>query len=410
VDDKGRIAWLDQRQQTKNWQDMTTPIPYGRQEVTQADIDAVVEVLKSDFLTQGPTVSRFESAVADYAQASHAVAVNSATSALHIACLALGLGKGDWLWTTPVTFVASSNCGLYCGANIDFVDIDPETTNISVRALETKLEAASENGRLPKIIVAVHLSGTPCPMKDIYRLSQQYGVRVIEDASHAIGGRYLGQPIGNCAYSDITVFSFHPVKIITSAEGGMALTNDASLAKSMMLFRSHGISRDPDDMTHVPDGPWYYQQLMLGYNYRLTDVQAALGLSQLERVDQYVAARHRIAADYDQLLADLPLVLPAPNPDGYSGLHLYVVRLDPARTNCSRLDVFNALREEGIGVNLHYVPVHLQPYYRAMGFERGDFPNAENYYDQAITIPLYPGLTKENIHYVVASLRQALCL
>lgn len=387
---------------------MTITIPYGRQDITQADIDAVVDVLKSDFLTQGPAVENFERAVAEYSKATHAVAMNSATSALHIACLALGLGQGDWLWTTPITFVASANCGLYCGARVDFVDIDPVTTNISVEALEAKLKSASANGVLPKVIVVVHLSGTPCSMKEIHRLAGQYGVRIIEDASHAIGGRYLGEPIGNCEFSDITVFSFHPVKIITSAEGGMALTNDAGLAKSMMQLRSHGISRDPADMTHTPDGPWYYQQLSLGYNYRLTDVQAALGLSQLDRIDQYVAARHRIAAEYDRLLRDLPLILPKSNEDGYSGLHLYVVRLDPTRTNRSRLDVFNALRDGGIGVNLHYIPVHLQPYYRSMGFSEGDFPHAEDYYDRAITIPLYPGLTAENIDHVVSSMRQAL--
>lgn len=387
---------------------MTISIPYGRQDITQADIDAVVRVLKSDFLTQGPVVEEFERAVADYAHASFAVAMNSATSALHVACLALGLGEGDWLWTTPITFVASANCGLYCGARVDFVDIDPATTNICVAALEAKLKTASLNGLLPKVIVVVHLSGMPSAMKEIYQLAQQYGVRLIEDASHAIGGRYLDHPIGNCAFSDITVFSFHPVKIITSGEGGMALTNNASLAKSMMQLRSHGISREPDDMTHVPDGPWYYQQLQLGYNYRLTDIQAALGLSQLDRIDLYVAARHRIAAEYNKQLADLPLILPTSNTDGYSGLHLYVVRLDPAQTRRSRLDVFNELRENGIGVNLHYIPVHLQPYYRSMGFANGDFPNAENYYEQAITIPMFPGLTAENIEYVVTSMRQAL--
>ncbi len=253
-------------------------IPYGKQEITQADIDAVVEVLKSDFLTQGPMVPKFEQSVADHVGANHAVAVNSATSALHVACMALGLEQGDWLWTSPITFVASANCGLYCGAQVDFVDIDPQTYNLCPVALKSKLEHAKRENRLPKVVVAVHLCGQPCNMQGIGALAKEYGFKVIEDASHAIGGKYQGEFIGNSRYSDITVFSFHPVKIVTTAEGGMAVTNDDELAEKMNLLRSHGITRDPALMTREPDGPWYYQQVGLGYNYRMTELQAALGV------------------------------------------------------------------------------------------------------------------------------------
>jgi UDP-4-amino-4,6-dideoxy-N-acetyl-beta-L-altrosamine transaminase len=383
-------------------------IPYGRQEITQADIDAVIAVLKSDFLTQGPAVPKFEQAVAAYCGTAHAVACNSATSALHIACMALDLGPGDWLWTTPITFVASSNCALYCGAQVDFVDIDPRTYNLSPTALEAKLQQAERDGKLPKVLVAVHLSGQPCDMEAIHALSRRYGFRIVEDASHSIGGRYQGEKIGNCRYSDITVFSFHPVKIITTIEGGMALTNDATLAQRMSLARSHGITRDPALMTHAPDGPWYYQQVALGYNYRMTDVQAALGSSQMARIDEYVARRHVIARRYDALLADLPVTTPWQHPDGYSGLHLYVIRLRNDRIARSHRDVFDALRALDIGVNLHYIPVHLQPYYRAMGFAEGDFPEAERYYTEAITLPMYPALTDAQQDAVVDALRKAL--
>jgi UDP-4-amino-4,6-dideoxy-N-acetyl-beta-L-altrosamine transaminase len=379
-------------------------IPYGRQDVTQGDIDAVVSVLKSDFLTQGPVVPAFEQAVATYCGAAHAVAVNSATSALHIACLAMGLGPGDWLWTTTVTFLASANCGAYCGAQVDFVDIDPRTYNISVVDLHRKLEIAERAGRLPKILVAVHLCGQPCEMRAIRELSARYGFRVIEDASHAIGGRYLDQPIGNCAFSDATVFSFHPVKIITSAEGGMVTTQDAQLARRMELFRSHGMTRDPALMDHAPDGPWYYQQIELGYNYRLTDLHAALGLSQLERMDEYVAKRHACAARYQQLLAALPVTRPWQHLDGYSALHLYVIRVDAQR----RPVVFDALRAQGIGVNLHYIPVHTQPYYRRLGFRDEDFPNAMRYYAEAISLPMYATLSDTQQDEVVAALARAL--
>lgn len=381
-------------------------IPYGRQEIVQADIDAVVDVLKSDFLTQGPVVPRFEQAVADHVGVPHALAMNSATSALHVACMALGVGPGDWLWTTPITFVASANCALYCGAQVDFVDIDPRTYNLCPQALERKLQQAEREGRLPKVVVPVHLCGQPCDLAAIHRLGQRYGFRIVEDASHAIGGRYQGEPIGNCRYSDITVFSFHPVKIITSAEGGMALTRDAALASRMALLRSHGITRDAAQMTHEPDGPWYYQQVELGYNYRMTELQAALGLSQLARLDAYVERRHAIARRYDRLLADLPVVLPWQHPDGYSGLHLYVVRLKPG-TRPHR-EVFERMRASGVGVNLHYIPVHTQPYYARMGFKQGDFPEAERYYAQAISLPIYPGLDEPLQDRVVQALREAM--
>lgn len=383
-------------------------IPYGRQEITREDIDAVVEVLESDFLTQGPKVPEFEKKVAEHVGAEFALAVNSATSALHIACLALGLGKDDWLWTTPVTFVASANCGLYCGAKVDFVDIDPRTYNLCPDALQHKLEQAETDGCLPKVVVAVHLCGQPCDMARIKALSDRYGFRIVEDASHAIGGKYQGEFIGNGRFSDITVFSFHPVKIVTTAEGGMAVTNDSALASRMALLRSHGITRDPDQMTREPDGPWYYQQVDLGFNYRMTELQAALGISQMERLDRFVAQRHQLARRYDELLADLPIVTPWQHPDSYSGLHLYVIRLKPESIQASHRQVFESLREQGIGVNLHYIPVHTQPYYQRMGFEPDDFPESMHYYREAISLPMFHGLTYEQQDTVVAALKQAL--
>ncbi|WP_454913473.1 UDP-4-amino-4,6-dideoxy-N-acetyl-beta-L-altrosamine transaminase [Stutzerimonas chloritidismutans] len=383
-------------------------IPYGRQDITQADIDAVVSVLQSDFLTQGPMVPRFEQSVAQHVGASHALAMNSATSALHVACLALGLGNGDWLWTTPITFVASANCGLYCGAQVDFVDIDPQTYNLCPRALARKLEQAERDGKLPKVVVAVHLCGQPCDMLAIHALAQRYGFKIIEDASHAIGGKYQGGFIGNCRYSDITVFSFHPVKIITTAEGGMALTNDAELANKMALLRSHGITRDPAQMTHESDGPWYYQQIDLGFNYRMTELQAALGVTQMERLDQYVARRHQLARRYDDLLAGLPVTTPWQHPDNYSGLHLYVIRLQLDKIGKTHRQVFEALRELGIGVNLHYIPIHIQPHYQRMGFGSGDFPEAERYYAEAISLPMFQTMTQAQQDEVIAALRKAL--
>lgn len=383
-------------------------IPYGRQDITQADIDAVVAVLQSDFLTQGPMVPRFEQCVAEHVGAAHALAMNSATSALHVACMALDLGLGDRLWTTPITFVASANCALYCGAEVDFVDVDPRTYNLCPKALERKLEQAEREGRLPKVVVPVHLCGQPCDMQAIHMLSKRYGFRVIEDASHAIGGKYRGEFIGSCRYSDITIFSFHPVKIITTAEGGMALTNDDSLAERMALLRSHGITREPAKMTHESDGPWYYQQIELGFNYRMTELQAALGVTQMERLDSYVARRHELARRYDQLLADLPVVTPWQHPDSYSGLHLYVIRLRLEVLHISHRQVFEELRERGIGVNLHYIPVHTQPYYQKMGFAKGDFPEAERYYGEAISLPMFQTLTDSQQDRVVEVLAEVL--
>lgn len=383
-------------------------IPYGRQHISQEDIDAVIEVLQSDYLTQGPKVPAFENAVANYCGVKHALAVNSATSALHIACLALGLGRGDWLWTSPITFVASANCGLYCGAQVDFVDIDPRTYNLCPQALERKLVDAERTGRLPKVLVAVHLCGQPCDMAAIATLAKQYGFKVIEDASHAIGGRYRDEPIGRCTYSDITVFSFHPVKIITTAEGGMAVTNDAELARQMGLLRSHGITRDPAQMTKEPDGAWYYQQIELGFNYRLTDIQAALGLSQMAHLDEYVARRHALAQRYEQLLYGLPVQLPYQDPQGYSGLHLYVIRVLPGLAKVGHKQVFDSLRRQGVGVNLHYIPVYLQPYFQKLRPAYDAFPEAESYYAQAISLPMYSGLTYAQQDHVVEALRVAL--
>jgi len=383
-------------------------IPYGRQDITQADIDAVVAVLQSDFLTQGPKVPQFEQTVANKVGAKHALAVNSATSALHIACMALGLRKGDWLWTSPITFVASANCGLYCGAKVDFVDIDPRTYNLCPKALEAKLIAAEREAKLPKVLVAVHLCGQPCDMQAIHALSQRYGVKIVEDASHAIGGKYQGEYIGSGRYSDITVFSFHPVKIITTAEGGMALTNNEILAEKMNLLRSHGVTREQNLMTHEPDGPWYYQQVELGYNYRMTELQAALGISQMERLDEFVAKRHHLSSNYDKHLASLPLTVPWQDPNGYSGRHLYVIRLQLDRLSKSRLQVFNELRERGIGVNLHYIPIHTQPYYQKLGVKFEAYPEAEKYYSEAISIPMYQGLTVENQMEVIKILGDVL--
>jgi UDP-4-amino-4,6-dideoxy-N-acetyl-beta-L-altrosamine transaminase len=383
-------------------------IPYGKQDINQADIDAVLGVLKSDFLTQGPRVPEFEHKVAEHVGAKHALAVNSATSALHLACRALKLGSGDWLWTTPITFVASANCGLYCGAKVDFVDINPHTYNLCPKVLARKLKQAEHEGRLPKVLVAVHLCGQPCEMQAIHELSQRYGFSIIEDASHAIGGKYKDEFIGNCHYSDITVFSFHPVKIITTAEGGMALTNNADLSSRMNLLRSHGVTRDQDLMTHEPDGPWYYQQIDLGYNYRMTELQAALGISQLERLDAFVARRHELARRYDHLLEVLPVTKPWQHPDSYSGLHLYVIRLQLDKISKTHRQVFESLREQGIGVNLHYIPVHTQPYYKTMGFEDESFPQAMAYYREAISLPMFHGMKDRQQDEVVKALEFAL--
>ena len=385
------------------------PIPYARQGINEADIEAVVAVLRSDFLTQGPAVPAFENAVAAYCGARYAVAVNSATSALHIACLALGVGKGDCVWTTPLTFVASANCALYCGAAVDFVDIDPRTYNLSVERLAEKLADAKKAGTLPKVVIPVHLCGQACDMAGIYALGQQYGFRIIEDASHAIGGQYQGEPIGSGRFSDITVFSFHPVKIITTGEGGMAVTQDAALAARLRLLRSHGISNNPADMQPRPEHQiWNYQQIELGFNYRLTDLQAALGLSQMQRLDAFVAQRHALAKRYDQLLAELPLLTPWQHPSSYSAYHLYVIRLRREAGSKTQRQVYQALHAAGILVNLHYIPVYLQPFYEKMGFRAGYCPQAEQYFSEAISIPLYPGLTPAQQDQVAAAIKEAL--
>ena len=383
-------------------------IPYGRHEISETDIDAVVEVLRSDFLTQGPMVPHFEKLVANYCGSDYAVAVNSATSALHLACLALELGPGDRVWTSPITFVASANCALYCGAIIDFVDINPFDFNMSVTALNEKLEFAAKTGALPKIVIPVHLAGQSCDMASIYDLSKKYGFKIIEDASHAIGGRYNSEPIGSCRFSDITVFSFHPVKIITSAEGGMAVTNDAKLADKMALLRSHGITRDEKKMTRPADGGWYYEQIALGFNYRLTDLHAALGVSQLKRLDQFVSRRHEIANIYHDALRDLSLALPAENSETYSSYHLYIVSLIESYHVARRGEIFEALRKQGVMVNLHYIPVHMQPYFTGLGFKKGSYPVAEDFYQRALSIPIFPSLTSDQQSYVVNCLHDIL--
>jgi len=384
-------------------------IPYGRQDINQLDIQAVVDVLRSDFLTQGPVVPAFENAVSIYCNAKYAVAVNSATSALHIACLVLGVGKGDLVWTSPITFVASANCALYCGAEVDFVDIDPQTYNLSVDRLKEKLILAEKAGRLPKVVIPVHLCGQPCDMEGIHALSQQYGFKIIEDASHAIGGRYKGEPIGNCRYSDITVFSFHPVKIITSGEGGMALTNDIKLAKHMRLLRSHGITSDSADMQPRPSEElWNYQQIDLGFNYRMTDFHAALGLSQMQRLEEFVAKRHFLAKRYDNMLSDMPVLTPWQHSNGYSSYHLYIIRLKLDEIKKTHRQVYEALRAAGILVNLHYIPVYRQPYYEMMGFKLGYCAQAELFYSEAISLPMYPGLTEDQQDYVVTEIEKAI--
>ena len=378
-------------------------IPYGKQDINQADIDSVIDVLQSDFLTQGPQVPLFEKEISNYCGAKFGVAVNSATSALHIACLALELGKGDWLWTSPNTFVASANCGLYCGANVDFVDVDPLTYNMSVQELEKKLIQAKRVNKLPKIVVPVHFAGQSCDMEKIHVLSKEYGFFVIEDASHAIGGKYLERPIGGCQFSDITIFSFHPVKIITTAEGGLATTNSSTLAEKMQLFRSHGIIRNQPS-----DGLWHYQQVNLGFNYRMTELQAALGISQVKRLDEFIAKRHILQKRYDELLKDLPVTTPHQADFSYSALHLYPIQIHTSSANEDRTQVFAKLRANNIGVNVHYIPVHTQPYYVDMGFKLGDFPVSESYYSKAISLPMFPQLSFDNQDMVVAALKSAL--
>ena len=379
-------------------------IYYGKQSINESDIETVMSVLRSDFLTQGPMIERFEQRVAEYCGAKYAVAVTNATLALHIACKAAGLSHGDTLWTSPITFVASANCGRYCGAKVDFVDIDDETYNMSTEELERKLAA----GGRPKVVIPVHLAGQSCEMARIYELAQKYGFTVIEDASHALGATYKDTRVGSCAYSDMAVFSFHPVKIITTGEGGMVLTNNKNLSEKLVLYRSHGITRDAGKMTKEADGPWYYQQVELGYNYRMTDIQAALGYSQMERLDKFVARRRQLAKRYDELLADLPLRTPKQSKNTNSSWHIYVVRLDKARIKKSKAKIFEEMKARGVTLNLHYIPVHLQPYYQSLGFRAKDFPVSEHYYEEAFTLPLYYGLTNEQQDVVVAELRATL--
>lgn len=380
---------------------MKQVIPYGKQSISDDDVQAVIRVLRSDYLTQGPVVPAFEKAVANYCHARHGVAVNSATSALHVACLALSVGPGDWVWTSPITFVASANCALYCGAKVGFVDIDPRTYNLSVECLERKLEGAERDGCLPKVVIPVHLCGQPCNMAGIHALSRRYGFRIIEDASHAIGGKYRDEPIGNCRYSDITVFSFHPVKIITTGEGGMTLTNNDCLAKTMRLLRSHGITRDCNDMTYLSEGPWYYEQIELGFNYRMTDLQAALGLSQVRRLDEFVSRRNELAQRYEKAFENLPIRRQFVPNDSWSARHLYVIRVDALRHR----EIFERLQFKGIGVNVHYIPVHRQPYYRNLGFQEGSFPEAEKYGRETISLPLFPEFSNATQDHVVATIR-----
>ena len=380
-------------------------IYYGKQSISEDDIQEVVKVLRSDFLTQGPTIERFEKRVAEYCGAKYAVAVSNGTAALHIACLAAGLGKGDALWTSPITFVASANCARYCGADVDFVDIDANTYNMSVEVLEEKLRSAM---RRPQMVVPVHLAGQSCDMKRIHELAQEYGFMVMEDACHAMGADYLGKKVGCCEFSDMAVFSFHPVKIVTTGEGGMVLTNNEGLYQRLLLFRSHGITRNPDLMTHEADGPWYYQQLELGFNYRMTDIQAALGYSQMKRVDEFVARRRELAARYESLLSDLPVRTPQVLEGTEPSWHIYVVRVDFSNVKKSRQQIFKEMRERGITLNLHYIPVHTQPYYKKQGYCVEEYPAALEYYKEAVTLPLYYGLTDEEQEMIVKRLLEVL--
>ncbi len=378
-------------------------ISYGRQSINQQDIDSVVEVLRSDYLTQGPLIEKFEHTVAHYVGAHYAVAVCNATAALHIACLALGLEEGDILWTSPITFAASANVALLCGASVDFVDIDDDTYNMSVECLEQKLKQARAQNKLPKVVMPVHFSGQSCDMKRIYELSQEYGFKIIEDASHAIGARYENNPVGCCQYSDITVFSFHPVKIITTGEGGMAMTNSKELATKMSLLRTHGITRDPAFLINQNEGSWYYEQQFLGLNYRITDIQCALGISQLSRIDEFLVQRNKLAALYTTSLAHFPFKLPTLKNACFSSWHLYCIQV----VNIDRKDFFEIMRAKNIGVNVHYIPVYWQPYYRKIGFTEGLCPVAESYYKQAITLPLHPDLTDHQFNYILDSLQQS---
>lgn len=379
-------------------------IPYGRQDINQKDLDTVLETLQSDWITQGPMIKKFENKLSEYTGAQFVSALNSATSALHVACLALGVGEGDYVWTTPVTFVASSNCALYCGAQVDFVDIDENTYNMSAAELEKKLVLAKKENKLPKVVVPVHLTGQSCEMDKVFALSKEYGFKIIEDASHAIGGKYKDNPVGCCEFSDITIFSFHPVKIVTTAEGGACLTNSEELHDKIQLLRSHGVTRNEKFMENEPHGPWYYEQVDLGFNYRITDIQAALGYSQLDRLDSYITRRHEVARKYRELLDGVEVVLPFQHKETYNSYHLFVVKVAKDK----RKEVFVKLREANIGVNIHYMPVHLQPYYQKLGFNKGDFPISEAYYEQVISLPMFPTIKDEEISYVCEKLKEFL--
>jgi len=383
---------------------MKKEIPYARQHISEEDIQSVVDILRSDMLTQGPSISLFEESVMEYCGVAHAVASSSATAALHIACMALELGQGDLLWTSPNTFVSSANCALYCGASVDFVDIDSQTYNMSLGALTKKLEEAEKNGQLPKVVIPVHFAGQSCEMREIKTLSEKYGFKIIEDASHAIGGKYLDEFIGGCSYSDITVFSFHPVKIVTSGEGGIATTKDEKLARKMQLFRSHYITRESDEIIHTDKGRLYYEQFGLGYNYRMTDIHAALGLSQMKRLGSFITRRHEIAKKYNESLKGLALILPWQHSDSFSAYHLYVVRFRSELKN--RKEIIERLWAEGILVNIHYIPVHTQPYYQELGFKSGDFPKSESYYKSALSIPMFPALTESEQDRVIDVLKK----
>jgi UDP-4-amino-4,6-dideoxy-N-acetyl-beta-L-altrosamine transaminase len=380
---------------------MATMIPCGKQNIDQEDIDSVIKVLKSDFITQGPAVKQFENLVSSHCDAKYSFATNSATSALHISCQALGVKQGDIVWTSPISFVASANCALYLGAKIDFVDIDKKTYNMCVSKLEEKLIKSKKIGKLPKVVIPVHMTGQSCDMQKIHELSQKFGFRIIEDASHAIGGKYQNKPIGSCVFSDICIFSFHPVKIITTGEGGIAITNNKNLAEKINILRTHGITREKNLMEGDSHGDWYYQQVDLGYNYRMTDIQAALGISQIRKLDDFVTRRHKIAEKYNQSLQEASLMIPYQSPDTYSSYHLYIIRLKLDKIKKSRKQVFDELRKYGIGVNVHYVPIHTQPYYQKLGFSVGDFPEAEKYYEEAISIPIFQDLTENQQDYII---------
>ena len=383
-------------------------IPYAKQDISDEDIDSVIEVLKSDFLTQGNKVPLFEDIISERVGAKYALAANSATSCLYLSCLSLGLSKEDILWTSPITYVASANCALYCGAEVDFVDIDPLTWNISVEILEEKLKTARKIKKVPKILVLVHLAGNPCDLQKVFDLSKEYGFSIIEDASHALGSKYSGEHIGSSVYSDISVFSFHPVKNITTGEGGMILTNNQKLSEKIHLYRSHGITRDTKKMINKEEGLWYYEQLLLGFNFRMSDIHAALGISQMNSLDKFISKRNELSQIYTEELKGLPLTIQRVRKEDLSAWHIFVIRLKLSELKLSRLEIYNSLRNKGIGVNVHYIPVHMQPFYKNLGFNKGDFPNSENYYDGAITIPMFTKLKKKEIKYVIQALKESI--